>query len=152
MVVFDCSDQSSFDEVENWLQRVQQFAPRNSARLLVGVRKSGCERVVTSAAESRLAAKYGIPCCEWSDDGGTSAEAVFAALVREIDRGSDPPAVVTQGCMPSIACSSLVCPVWPGLWSSLGWAQEVPVEPWKAARTGGERVQTAEIVADVARR
>ena len=147
MIVFDIADQRSFDASDEWLQRVERFAPHRAARNLVGVLKSGHERAVSRTSAAAFAAKHGLTYIEVGE--GIDAQpvsAAFTALVREMRDGH---AVIAAGSHPLAeavpSCLPLLCPPWPGLLSSLGWATGVS-EPWKEASEDRARVmQDAEV-------
>ncbi|PAA72475.1 hypothetical protein BOX15_Mlig021038g1 [Macrostomum lignano] len=93
IVVYDCTDQESFNNVKNWLQEIDKYASENVNKLLVG---NKCDltskKVVDFATAKEYADKLGIVFLETSAKNATNVEQAFMSMASEIKSRMGPAA------------------------------------------------------------
>uniref|UniRef100_A0A182V7C5 Ras-related protein Rab-1A n=1 Tax=Anopheles merus TaxID=30066 RepID=A0A182V7C5_ANOME len=92
IVVYDCTDHDSFENVKQWLEEIERYACDNVNKLLVG---NKCDlqtkkRVDTTTA-MELANQLGIPFLETSAKNATNVEQAFMTMAAEIKNRVGPP-------------------------------------------------------------
>ena len=85
IVVFDVTDQESFNNVKQWLNEIDRYANESVNKLLVG-NKCDLEdkRVVEEATAKAFAEEIGIPYIETSAKNATNVEEAFMTMAAEI--------------------------------------------------------------------
>lgn len=85
IVVFDVTDQESFNNVKQWLNEIDRYANENVNKLLVG-NKCDLEdkRVVEQSTAQAFAEEIGIPYIETSAKNATNVEEAFMTMAGEI--------------------------------------------------------------------
>ncbi|KAK9458554.1 ras-domain-containing protein [Lipomyces oligophaga] len=95
IIVYDVTDQESFNNVSQWLQEIDRYATEGVNKLIVG-NKSDLEdkRVVEFKDAKEFADKLNIPILETSAKGATNVEQAFLTMARQIKErmGSTPTA------------------------------------------------------------
>ena len=85
IVVYDVTDQVSFNNVRQWLQEIDRYACENVNKLLVG---NKCDlttkRVVDHGMAKEFADGLGIPFLETSAKDATNVEQAFMTMASEI--------------------------------------------------------------------
>lgn len=85
IVVYDVTDQESYENVRNWLQEIERYANENVNKLLVG---NKCDltskKVVDYSTAKELADHLGIPFLETSAKNATNVEQAFMTMAAEI--------------------------------------------------------------------
>lgn len=85
IVVYDITDQESFNNVKQWLQEIDRYACENVNKLLVG---NKCDLTPKRAVEMNTAKEYasqlGIPFLETSAKNSTNVEQAFLTMAGEI--------------------------------------------------------------------
>jgi len=85
IVVYDITDQVSFNNVKQWLQEIDRYACENVNKLLVG---NKCDltnkRVVETSVAKDYADSLGIPFLETSAKNSTNVEQAFLTMATEI--------------------------------------------------------------------
>lgn len=85
ILVYDVTDQESFNNVKTWLQEIDKFAVGNVNKLLVGNKSDLADKkVVSSEASKAFADELGIPFLETSAKNSTNVEQAFMTMVAEI--------------------------------------------------------------------
>jgi len=86
ILVYDVSDEVSFQNVNNWMRQIDQNAAENVNRILIGNKcdVSSSERRVEHAQGEELAAKFGIPFFETSAKNNVNVDAAFDQIARDI--------------------------------------------------------------------
>lgn len=85
IVVYDVTDQESFNNVKQWLNEIDRYASENVNKLLVGNKCDLAEnRVVSYEAGKALADDIGIPFLETSAKDATNVEKAFMTMAGEI--------------------------------------------------------------------
>ena len=81
IVVYDVTDQESFNNVKQWLQEIDRYACENVSQLLVG---NKCDltdkRVVDYTSAKEYADQLGIPFLETSAKNATNVEQAFMTM------------------------------------------------------------------------
>ncbi|KAI8922632.1 small GTP-binding protein [Entophlyctis helioformis] len=85
IVVYDVTDQETFNNVKQWLQEIDRYASEGVHKLLVG-NKSDLEnkKVVDFKTASDFAAQLGIPFLETSAKNATNVEQAFLTMAKQI--------------------------------------------------------------------
>jgi len=85
IVVYDCTDLESFNNVKQWLNEIDRYACENVNKLLVG---NKCDLVAKKAVEyesaKEFADKLEIPFLETSAKAATNVEKAFLTMAAEI--------------------------------------------------------------------
>lgn len=86
ILVYDVSDEVSFQNVNNWMRQIDQNAAENVNRILIGNKcdVSDADRVVTAEMGSALADQYGISFFETSAKKNINVEAAFLKIAEDI--------------------------------------------------------------------
>jgi len=91
IVVYDITDQESFNNVKQWLQEIDRYACENVNKLLVG---NKCDLSAKRAVETNTAKEYadqlGIPFLETSAKSSTNVEQAFLTMAAEIKNRMGP--------------------------------------------------------------
>jgi len=85
IVVYDITDQVSFNNVKQWLQEIDRYACENVNKLLVGNKSDLTnKRVVDHNTSKEFADGLGIPFLETSAKNATNVEQAFLTMAGEI--------------------------------------------------------------------
>jgi len=85
IVVYDITDQVSFNNVKQWLQEIDRYACENVNKLLVGNKSDLTnKRVVDLNTAKEFADSLGIPFLETSAKNATNVEQAFMTMAGEI--------------------------------------------------------------------
>ncbi|CAO1430749.1 unnamed protein product [Diamesa tonsa] len=97
IVVYDCTDQESFNNVKQWLEEIERYACENVNKLLVG---NKCDlqtkKVVDTTTATEYANQLGIPFLETSAKNATNVEQAFMTMAAEIKNRVGPPSSATD--------------------------------------------------------
>jgi len=92
IVVYDVTDQESFNNVKQWLQEIDRYACETVNKLLVG---NKCDlttkKVVDYTTAKEYADQLGIPFLETSAKNATNVEQAFMTMAAEIKNRVGPP-------------------------------------------------------------
>nr|AGC10822.1 Rab-1 [Eriocheir sinensis] len=92
IVVYDTTDQESFNNVKQWLQEIDRYACENVNKLLVG---NQCDLTHKKVVDYQTAKEYadslGIPFLETSAKNATNVEQAFMTMAAEIKNRMGPP-------------------------------------------------------------
>ncbi len=111
IVVYDVTDQTSFNNVKQWLQEIDRYACDNVNKLLVG---NKCDlvsqKVVDVHTAKEFADQLSIPFLETSAKSAQNVEEAFVAMTREIKNGlpSEKKDVTSRFCVCEWFCSSFL--------------------------------------------
>ncbi|XP_008806652.1 ras-related protein RIC1-like isoform X1 [Phoenix dactylifera] len=84
-VVYDVTDQESFNNVKQWLNEIDRYASDNVNKLLVGNKCDlDADRVVSYETGKAFADEIGIPLLETSAKDATNVEKAFMTMTAEI--------------------------------------------------------------------
>ncbi|KAG0454908.1 hypothetical protein HPP92_024200 [Vanilla planifolia] len=85
IVVYDVTEQESFNNVKQWLSEIDRYATENVNKLLVGNKCDlAHQRVVPFEAGKALADEVGIPFLETSAKDATNVEQAFMKMTADI--------------------------------------------------------------------
>jgi len=84
-VVYDVTDQESFNNVKQWLNEIDRYANENVNKLLVGNKSDlTAKKVVDYQTAKAFADEIGIPFLETSAKNATNVEQAFMTMAAEI--------------------------------------------------------------------
>ncbi|XP_050250398.1 ras-related protein RABE1c-like isoform X2 [Quercus robur] len=88
LLVYDVTDESSFNNIKNWIRNIEQHASDNVNKILVGNKADMDEskRAVPTSKGQALADEYGIKFFETSAKTNMNVEEVFFSIARDIKR------------------------------------------------------------------
>eukprot|EP00741_Cyanophora_paradoxa_P008889 tig00001408_g8605.t1 len=85
IIVYDVTDQESFNNVKQWLQEIDRYACEGVSKLLVGNKSDlTTKKVVQYEVAKEFADSLGIPFLETSAKNSTNVEAAFMTMAAEI--------------------------------------------------------------------
>ncbi|KAL5574559.1 hypothetical protein UlMin_016258 [Ulmus minor] len=86
LLVYDVTDESSFNNIRNWIRNIEQHASDNVSKILVGNKADMDEskRAVPTSKGQALADAYGINFFETSAKTNLNVEQVFFSIARDI--------------------------------------------------------------------
>nr|GMC59089.1 ras-related protein RABE1c-like [Ipomoea batatas] len=86
LLVYDVTDESSFNNIRNWIRNIEQHASDNVNKVLVGNKADMDEskRAVPTSKGQALADEYGIKFFETSAKTNMNVEEVFFSIARDI--------------------------------------------------------------------
>lgn len=91
IVVYDVTDQESFNNVKQWLQEIDRYASENVNKLLVGNKSDlTTKKVVDFTTAKEYADQLGIPFLETSAKNATNVEQAFMTMAAEIKNRMGP--------------------------------------------------------------
>ena len=85
--MYDISNKSSFEEINNWITTIRDNTNNNLSKILVGNKcdLSGDLREVTLKEGEKKAEEYKIPFFETSCKDGTNVDEVFEKIIEDIE-------------------------------------------------------------------
>lgn len=85
LLVYDVTDEASFNNIRNWVRNIEQHASDGVCRLLVGNKSDMADerRAVPYARAKALADEYGMPFFEASAKDGANVEEAFTRIARD---------------------------------------------------------------------
>lgn len=87
IIVYDVTEQETFNNVKQWLQEIERYASENVQKLLVG---NKCDLTVKKVVDFSTAKEYadsiGIPFLETSAKNSTNVEQAFMTMASEIKK------------------------------------------------------------------
>ncbi|KXS16084.1 putative ethylene-responsive small GTP-binding protein [Gonapodya prolifera JEL478] len=87
LLVYDVTDERSFNNVRNWIRNIEQHATEGVSKILVGNKCDMNEkRAVTKEQGQALADEYGIRFIETSAKSNQGVEEAFLSLARDIKK------------------------------------------------------------------
>ncbi|RVW49438.1 Ras-related protein RABE1c [Vitis vinifera] len=86
LLVYDVTDESSFNNIRNWIRNIEQHASDNVNKVLVGNKADMDEskRAVPTSKGQALADEYGIKFFETSAKTNLNVEEVFFSIAKDI--------------------------------------------------------------------
>jgi len=92
IVVYDCTDQESFNNLKQWLEEIDRYACENVKKLLVGNKADlTTKKVVDYSTAKEYADHLKIPFLETSAKDSTNVEQAFLLMAMEIKDTVGPP-------------------------------------------------------------
>ncbi|KAL0341152.1 UNVERIFIED_CONTAM: Ras-related protein RABD2a [Sesamum radiatum] len=85
IIVYDITDQESFNNVKQWLSEIDRYASESVNKLLVGNKSDLADkRAVSYESAKAFADEIGIPFMETSAKNATNVEQAFMAMAADI--------------------------------------------------------------------
>jgi len=84
ILVYDCTDQQTFNNISNWLKQIEQHANSNVAKVLVANKCDRAEKVIEPERGRALAEQHGLQFFETSAKNGTNVNEVFNQIAKTI--------------------------------------------------------------------
>ena len=84
ILVYDCTEESSFNNVRNWLKQIDQHAQSNVKKVIVANKCDKPDRVIDSEQGRELADSFGLEFYETSAKTGLNVAEVFNFIAKEI--------------------------------------------------------------------
>eukprot|EP00344_Euplotes_crassus_P005857 CAMPEP_0196999712 /NCGR_PEP_ID=MMETSP1380-20130617/4829_1 /TAXON_ID=5936 /ORGANISM="Euplotes crassus, Strain CT5" /LENGTH=166 /DNA_ID=CAMNT_0042416725 /DNA_START=143 /DNA_END=640 /DNA_ORIENTATION=+ len=100
LLVYDCTERSTFETIENWLKSIEVHAPKESFVILVANKIDSDKREVTSEEGEEFARENGLPYFETSAKTGEQIDELFEFCTKQIlwnksEQGPVPPRPIT---------------------------------------------------------
>jgi Ras-related protein Rab-8A len=87
LLVYDVTNEKSFDDIKNWVRSIHYHSPRNVNMMLIG---NKCDikndRVIDTEKGQKLADEYHMPFLETSAKNSINVEDAFISLVTDISQ------------------------------------------------------------------
>lgn len=83
-MVYDVTNEQSFENVRNWINQLDKHAADNCRRILIGNKAGQSDRVVETERGQALADEYSIQFFETDAKTNMNAKEMFAAMAREV--------------------------------------------------------------------
>lgn len=86
LLVYDVTDEASFNNIRNWMRNIEQHASDNVNKILVGNKSDMADekRAVAFERGQALAKEYNMPFFETSAKENYNVEQVFSAIARDV--------------------------------------------------------------------
>mmetsp|Transcript_29843 Transcript_29843/g.30278 ORF Transcript_29843/g.30278 Transcript_29843/m.30278 type:complete len:206 (+) Transcript_29843:133-750(+) len=84
IMVYDVTNQESFEHVNDWLSEVNRYASEGTCKLLVGNKSDKGDKVVSSEKARAFADSLGIPFLETSAKNASNVEEAFLTMTAEL--------------------------------------------------------------------
>jgi len=98
IVVYDTTDNETFDHVKTWLHEIERYASENVNKLLVGNKSDlTTKRQVDTEAAKAFAGEFNIPFLETSAKNATNVEDAFMTMAGEIKKRLGPAQMQESG-------------------------------------------------------
>ncbi|XP_031429767.1 ras-related protein ORAB-1-like isoform X2 [Clupea harengus] len=113
IIVYDVTDQKSFNNLEQWLEEIKKFACENVSMLLVGNKSDlVSEKVVDFSTAKEFATSLNIQILETSCKNASNVEKAFLTMASEIQKrvGTEP----VQNETVKMGSKINSAPLWPG--------------------------------------
>lgn len=124
IVVYDCTDQESFNNVKQWLEEIERYACENVNKLLVGNKCDLTTKKVVDTTTATVSVQHnfsiigtkkfmpllfqeyanqlGIPFLETSAKNATNVEQAFMTMAAEIKNRVGPPSSAQDAARPGV--------------------------------------------------
>mmetsp|Transcript_13534 Transcript_13534/g.38058 ORF Transcript_13534/g.38058 Transcript_13534/m.38058 type:complete len:190 (-) Transcript_13534:158-727(-) len=84
MLVYDTTDEKSFENVRNWMKNIEQNAAPNVNKILIGNKSDSAKRAISTSMGEALAQEFGIQFFETSAKTGSYVEDAFVHISRHV--------------------------------------------------------------------
>ena len=86
ILVYDCTEEQTFNNIQNWLKQIDQHASSNVAKILVANKCDKPDKVIESDRGKQLADQHGLSFFETSAKSGFNIGEVFTHIAKVIIR------------------------------------------------------------------
>jgi len=87
LLVFDVTDERSFNNIRNWIKNTEQYATEGVNKILIGNKCDVHEKRMVSFDQAQaLANEYNLPYMETSAKSGLKVDDAFLSLARDIKK------------------------------------------------------------------
>lgn len=87
LLVYDCTDESSFSNIRNWIRNIETHAADSVNKVLIGNKCDMIsEKAVDTAKGQALADEYGMKFFETSAKNNINVEEAFVSIARDIKK------------------------------------------------------------------
>ena len=97
ILVYDCTEEQTFNNIQNWLKQIDQHASSNVAKILVANKCDRPDKVIESERGKALADQHGLMFFETSAKTGLNISEVFSHIAKVIIREKIPVGGSTTG-------------------------------------------------------
>mmetsp|Transcript_2864 Transcript_2864/g.4662 ORF Transcript_2864/g.4662 Transcript_2864/m.4662 type:complete len:211 (+) Transcript_2864:234-866(+) len=85
LLVYDVTDEQSFNNIRNWMRQIQQHAADNVNKVLIGNKCDMLDKkVIDTARGQALANEFGIPFFETSAKNNIAVEKAFTEIAKDV--------------------------------------------------------------------
>jgi Ras-related protein Rab-8A len=86
LLVYDVTDEASFNNIRNWMRNIEQHASDNVNKILIGNKRDMADesRAVPYSKGQALADEYGIRFFETSAKDNVNVEEVFTSIAKDV--------------------------------------------------------------------
>jgi Ras-related protein Rab-8A len=86
ILVYDCTDQNTFNNIQNWLKQIDYHAGANVAKVLVANKCDRSDKIIDTEQGRALADQHGLTFFETSAKTGFNVSEVFQHIAKVIVR------------------------------------------------------------------
>jgi len=86
VLVYDCTEESTFNNISNWLKQIETHASSGVAKVLVANKTDLPNRVISTERGQSLADEYGLKFFETSAKTGSNINEMFFEVAEQIVR------------------------------------------------------------------
>ena len=97
ILVYDCTEEQTFNNISNWLKQIDQHASSNVAKVLVANKCDKPDKVIESERGKALADQHGLAFFECSAKTGYNVQEIFQHIAQIIIKDKLPLAVTNNG-------------------------------------------------------
>ena len=86
ILVYDCTEEQTFNNISNWLKQIDQHASSNVAKVLIANKCDRSDKVIETERGKALAEQHGLQFFETSAKSGLNVNEVFQHIAKVIIR------------------------------------------------------------------
>ena len=86
ILVYDCTEETTFNNISNWLKQIEAHASSGVAKVLVANKTDLPNRVISTERGQQLAEEYGLKFFETSAKTGSNINEMFFEVADQIVR------------------------------------------------------------------